>query len=113
MTLPAQAQSQRVMGAILGLTLVAFFAANWIGLPFWKIAALAACIAVIATAPMRVVCPKAVVRGIGWDVVLFMAGMFVIAVGLRNAGLTTFLQNALRTLGGASLSGLSVVEALL
>jgi arsenical pump membrane protein len=112
-TTPAQAKSQRVMGIILCLTLLAFFAANWIGLPFWKIAALAACIALIATAPLRVVCPRAVVRGVGWDVVLFMCGMFVIAVGLRNAGLTTLLQSALRTLGGASLSGLSFVAALL
>ena len=110
---PAQARSQRVMGAILGLTLIAFFASNWIGLPFWKIAALAACIALIATAPLRVVCPKAVMRGIGWDVILFMSGMFVIAVGLRNAGLTTLLQNGLRTIGGASLNGLSLVAALL
>src|SRR3954468_8740773 len=46
-TTPAQAKSQRVMGIILCLTLLAFFAANWIGLPFWKIAALAACIALI------------------------------------------------------------------
>ena len=105
--------SQRVIAAILGLTLIAFFAANWMGLPFWKIAALDACLALLATAPLRVVCPKAVMRGIGWDVILFMSGMFVIAVGLRNAGLTTVLQNALRTLGGASLNGMSFVAALL
>lgn len=109
----SEKRSQRVMALVLGLTLIAFFAANFIGLPFWKIAALAACVALLATAPMRVVCPKAVARGIGWDVVLFMSGMFVIAVGLRNAGLTTLLQSAIRTLGGASLSGLSVVAALL
>ena len=109
----AEKKSQRVMALILGLTLMAFFAANSIGLPFWKIAALAACVALLATPPMRVVCPKAVMRGIGWDVILFMSGMFVIAVGLRNAGLTTLLQNALRTLGGATLSGMSFVAALL
>jgi arsenical pump membrane protein len=109
----AEKRAQRVIGVILGLTLVAFFAANWIGLPFWKIAALAASVALIATAILRVGCPKAVVRGIGWDVVLFMSGMFVIAVGLRNAGLTTLLQNVLRTVGGASLSGISFVAALL
>ena len=103
----AEKKAQRVMALVLALTLMAFFAANWIGLPFWKIAALAACIALLATAPMRVVSPKAVVRGIGWDVVLFMAGMFVIAVGLRNAGLTSLLQSALRELGGATLGGMT------
>ena len=109
----AEKKAQRVMALVLGLTLVAFFAANSIGLPFWKIAALAACIALLATAPLRVVSPKAVARGIGWDVVLFMAGMFVIAVGLRNAGLSALLQDALRALGGATLSGMSFVAALL
>jgi arsenical pump membrane protein len=109
----AQIKSQRVMAAVLGLTLIAFFVANWIGLPFWKIAALAACIALVATAPLKVVCPKAVVRSIGWDVILFMSGMFVIAVGLRNARLATLLQNALRSLGGASLNGISFAAALL
>ena len=110
---PAEKTSQGVMALLLGLTLLAFFAANWLGIPFWKIAALAACVSLLATAPMRIVSPKAVARGIGWDVILFMSGMFVIAVGLRNAGLTTLLQSALRTLGGASLSGMSFVAALL
>jgi len=109
----AEKKAQRVMALVLGLTLVAFFAANSIGLPFWKIAALAACIALLATAPLRVVSPKAVARGIGWDVVLFMAGMFVIAVGLRNAGLSALLQDALRALGDATLGGMSFVAALL
>jgi arsenical pump membrane protein len=107
-----QINSQRVVAIVLGLTLIAFFCANWLNLPFWKIAALSACIAMIATAPMRVVCPKAVVRGIGWDAVLFMAGMFVIAVGLRNAGLTTALQNLLYRAGHAGSSAMTYAAAV-
>jgi arsenical pump membrane protein len=109
---PERINSQRVIGLVLALALVAFFCANWLALPFWKIAALAACIALIATAPFNVVCPKSVVRGIGWDAILFMAGMFVIAVGLRNAGLTMALQNLLYRAGHAGSSAMTYAAAL-
>jgi arsenical pump membrane protein len=108
-----QIKSQRIIGSVLVLALVAFFCANWLVIPFWKIAALSACIGLIATAPLKVVCPKAVVRGIGWDAVLFMAGMFVIAVGLRNAGLTTLLQNLLYRAGHAGSNVMTYAAALL
>lgn len=32
--------------------------------------------------------PAEVVRGIGWDVIIFMIGMFLVSLGLREAGLT-------------------------
>ena len=108
-----QTRSQRIIGLVLALALVAFFCANWLAVPFWKIAALSACIGLIATAPLKVVCPKAVVRGIGWDAVLFMAGMFVIAVGLRNAGLTTLLQTLLYRAGHAGSSAMTYAAAML
>jgi arsenical pump membrane protein len=108
-----QTKSQLVIGLVLALALIAFFCATYLAIPFWKIAALAACVGLIATTPMKVVCPKAVVRGIGWDAVLFMAGMFVIAVGLRNAGLTTLLQNLLYRAGHSGYSAMTYAAALL
>lgn len=110
---PGAIKAQKISAVVLGFILIGFSLANRFEIPFWVIAVSGAVIAGLATYPTKAISYPRVVKGIGWDVLVFMVGMFVIAVGLRNAGLMAVLQRALIGLGGESLHGLSVAVAFL
>jgi len=80
---------------ILGITLLGFFAQGLSGVP---IAAVAATGALILLAFHRAQGGSVgyVIRGVGWDVIVFVAGIFIVATGARNAGLTHLLGEIIR-----------------
>lgn len=80
-----------VVAVILLVTLCGLFSEQWTGIPAWQVAATGALTLTglwwgIERAPLR-----PIVTGIGWDVIVFVLGIFVVATGLRNAGLTDLI----------------------
>lgn len=101
---------------ILGMTLVGFFAQGITGVP---IAVVAAAGALILMAFYRADGGKTmpIVKGVGWDVIIFVIGIFLVATGARNAGLTHLLGDMVRDLGAllgddSLLLSASLVSAL-
>ena len=65
------------------------------GSPIWAVAAAGAAAALWLAARDRRVSPLALLRQGGgmWDVLVFLPAVFVLAIGLRNAGLTDLLAS--------------------
>lgn len=87
-------------GLVVLLTLGGFFTEKLTGAPPVAVAALGAGLLLLVhkVAGGRQVAP--LVRGVSWDVLIFMAGMLVIGLGLRQAGITHLLGAAIAELGG-------------
>lgn len=79
---------RRVCGTVLVITLLGFFCEGWTGIPTAFVAAAGAVILLIAYYALESEKSAPVIREVGWDAVIFMIGIFVVAHGLRTAGLT-------------------------
>jgi arsenical pump membrane protein len=99
-------------GAILVVALLAFFLGEPLGVATWIVAAIGALTLLAATALLDRPGLTPVVRGVGWDVIIFVTGIFIISVGLRNAGLTALLTARISA-AGADLLDLTATTALL
>ena len=80
-----------VVALVLLGTLLGLFSEQWTGIPAWQVAAVGALTLTgmwwaMERAPLR-----PILTGIGWDVIVFVLGIFIVATGLRNAGLTDFI----------------------
>jgi arsenical pump membrane protein len=96
----------RACTIVLCLTLVGFFGEGLIGLPVWLVAGMgAAALATIFRLKGHALSP--IVRGIGWDVIIFVVGMFIIVIGLRNQGFAEIVGNVIQAIGGTALPGLA------
>ena len=84
-----------VTAAVLGVTLLGLFSEHWTGLPAWLVAALGAVTLIVLWIAMERAPITPVISGIGWDVVVFVLGIFVVTSGLRNAGLTDLIGRIL------------------
>lgn len=90
-TLARRPKNRRVLalcGAVLAATLVGFFTDSITGIPTWLVAFAGACIllGIHASIGREPVTP--VLRGVSWDVLAFVLGIFIVVLGLRHAGLT-------------------------
>lgn len=88
-----------ICSLILVATLLGFFTESWTGIPTWAVAAGGALV-LLALQRER----AAVLRGVSWDVLLFVTGIFVLVLGLRDAGMTDHIGAILTRL--ASLGSL-------
>lgn len=84
---------------VLALLLVGFFTETFTGIPVWMIAAGGAVVLLFAKAIFERVEPAPLVRGIGWDVLVFVCGIFIVARGLKELGLTEQLGASLSVFG--------------
>ncbi len=92
-------------GAILGLTLLGFFLQEWTRIPIAYVAAGGAIVLTVLRVGMVGGPVRDVVEGIGWDVIVFVVGIFLVASGLREAGFTDLF-------GGLILDASSVNPAV-
>lgn len=88
-----------VSAGVLAITLAGFFLHGLTGVP---IAVVAAAGALILLALHRAGGERVgpVVQQVGWDVIVFVIGIFLVAMGTRNAGLTHLLGDMIQSLGG-------------
>ena len=89
-------------GAILLLTLVGFFTEQVTGIPTGYVAAMGAAALVLVYRMLVRGSFMGIMRGVGWDVIIFVVGIFLVANGLRTAGLTDAIGNVLVAASTAS-----------
>jgi len=83
---------------VLLVTLLGFFAQGLSGVPIAVVAAAGALILLaFYRADGGMIMPM--MREVGWDVIVFVVGIFIVATGARNAGLTQMLGDLIRDLG--------------
>src|SRR5262249_40510516 len=90
-----------VSGVVLGLTMMSLFTESVTGIPTWMTALSGAFILLIVHALLGHSRPTHIMRGIGWDVIVFVIGIFIVANGLRNVGLTAQIGSLIKFLGGS------------
>jgi arsenical pump membrane protein len=103
---PYDAWMLRLCIAVLCLTLVLLFASDLAGLSTWPAALLGALVLLTAHGLRGGSVVEVVRRGVGWDALAFVTGIFVVVLGLRNAGLAERIGDLLRGVvgeGGAAL----------
>jgi len=103
----------RVSTAVLGVTLLGFFVEPLTGVPTWAVAASGAASLLVLSAAMGWAESPKVLKGVGWDVIVFVVGIFVVVSGLRNAGLTSQIERLVLYLAGFEVFGLMMVNGLI
>jgi arsenical pump membrane protein len=110
----AETTDRRLMaicGVVLAGTLMGFFTEAWTGVPAWLVAFTGAAVLFSLYVGLGHP-PEPIVRGIGWDVIVFVLGIFIIVVGVRNAGFTHVLGDIIETLAGKDPSPLAFATSL-
>ena len=110
-TLARRPRDRRLLllcGVVLAITLLGFFTDSITGIPTWLVAFIGA--AVLLGIHVSVGRERAlpILRGVSWDVLAFVLGIFVVVLGLRHAGLTHaigVLLSHLESKGAAVLTG--------
>lgn len=91
--------------AILGITLVGFMTERVTGLSTWMVASLAALalLMLLATRGHRLM---PIIGRVDWHVLIFVCGIIIVTVGLRNAGLAHLMGGWIGVLGGETMAGM-------
>lgn len=94
---------------VLILTLLGFFTGSYIGVPTWAIAVSGAIILLTVYTVKNGSRSMEIIGHVGWDVIVFVVGIFIIARGLRQAGLTEHIANFVTFVGGHTMPQLTSV----
>jgi arsenical pump membrane protein len=108
----AQRRVMLLCGIVLGITLLLLTCEELTGLPTWLVTC---CAALLMVAIHGVLCgsrPVLFVRRVGWDVIAFVVGIYIVAVGVRNAGLAQQLGTWMAQTSGGDFVGLTHVTAI-
>lgn len=102
---------------VLVLLLVGFFWLEPLGVPVSVVAAAGACILLLVAGRSPVISTRHILRTAPWHIVVFSMGMYLVVYGLRNAGLTQWVTDALNILAGqgvwAATLGTGLLSAVL
>jgi arsenical pump membrane protein len=96
---------------VLSFTLIGFFLEHLLGIPTWLVAFIGAASLLILSWLFGNADPVQILKGVGWDVIIFVVGIFIVVTGLKNAGLTSLLQELITSIAGASVLNLTVVTS--
>lgn len=80
-------------GVVLLFTLLGFFAEQLTGIPAGYVAAAGAVVLAIVYKTVGRGSLVEVARGVGWDAIIFVVGIFIVVNGLRTAGFTDIIGN--------------------
>jgi arsenical pump membrane protein len=101
----------KLCGVVLAITLLGFFADSLIRIPIWAVA-LTGALTLLVAHRMRGGSLVRIVGGVGWDVIVFLIGIFTIAMALRNAGFAHQLGSLITGLAGDGTGSLTLTTGL-
>jgi arsenical pump membrane protein len=100
----APSSPQRHFLLLLPAVVVAYSVASFLGAPLWPVAAVGAVVALLLARRAGARASQVLASEVSWDVVAFLGAVFVLAIGLRNVGVTRWL-GALYAHGGTPVVG--------
>lgn len=107
----------RISWYVLGLLLIGYFVCEFVGVPVSVVAGMIAILFLLLARRSPAIQTKQVVKGAPWNIVFFSVGMYVVVYGLRNAGLTDILADAIGALADyglfAATIGMGFIAAIL
>ncbi|WP_407361805.1 arsenic transporter [Pseudomonas luteola] len=98
---------------VLGLLLIGFFIIEPIGVPISVISAACALLLFVIAARGHVISTQKVLKDAPWQIVVFSLGMYLVVYGLRNAGLTDYVTQALKYCAHYGVWGAAIGTGLL
>lgn len=102
---------------VLITLLIAFFALSESSIPISAIASIGACFLFLVAHQQKIIQTKQIIKNAPWTIVIFSLGMYLVVYGLRNAGLTNYLTQALNYLATQDLFiatlGTGLISAIL
>ncbi|MFT2095141.1 arsenic transporter [Acidiphilium multivorum] len=107
----------RAAWPVLILLLAAYFITAPLGVPVSVVTIAGAAVLLALARRGRTIDIRRVLRGAPWQIVIFSLGMYLVVYGLRNAGLTDYIADALRVFAAhgvwAASLGTGILAALL
>lgn len=98
---------------VLTLVLAGFFSESFTGVPVWLVSVLGALALILVRARFRPGSIVPLLRGVGWDVIVFVAGIFLVARSLNEVGFTRAVSAMLARAVGTDLLSLSFATGLM
>jgi arsenical pump membrane protein len=98
---------------VLAATLAGFFTDSLTGIPTWLVAFAGAALLLGIDATAGKGSPLKILRGVSWDVLAFVLGIFVVVLGLRHAGLTEEIGRSLFHLASRGTAALTLGTSLI
>ncbi|MCG7371651.1 arsenic transporter [Pseudomonas luteola] len=98
---------------VLGLLLIGFFVIEPMGVPISVISAACALLLFVIAARGHVISTQKVLKDAPWQIVVFSLGMYLVVYGLRNAGLTDYVTQALKYCAHYGVWGAAIGTGLL
>lgn len=95
-------RKMKVAVLILLVTLISFFFEPLTGLTAWLVVLISASVFILFRRQFTENSCKVLFFGINWSILIFVAGMFIIAIGVRNVGLTQVLANFIQQISSGS-----------
>lgn len=97
----------------LAALLISFFGLSHTAIPISAIAATGALVLFIIAKKQNIIPTQQIIKNAPWTIVVFSLGMYLVVYGLRNAGLTDYLTQALNALAQQGLFVATVGTGLL
>jgi arsenical pump membrane protein len=113
--LPAPSAAEIQLFVLLVVVLGTYPVVSYLGGPVWAVAAGGALLTIVLLAAHRAASPNALLGAVSWDILVFLFGAFVMAIGLRNAGVVGGMTSLYASLpGGAAgeIFGIGVTSAV-
>ncbi len=114
-TLAPRVRDRRLLvfcALVLGATLAGFFSEGMTGVPTWLVAFAGAAVLLGVDSTVGKGNPVRILRGVSWDVLAFVVGIFIVVMGLRHAGMTHQLGLLLSHFAAGGLEVLTVGTSL-
>ena len=87
---------------VLGAVLVGFFTEALTGIPVWVVAFIGAIQLLLLRSALSDIRLDPIIKGVGWDVIVFVVGIFLVARGLSNVGITGGIGELITGIAGGN-----------